>query len=84
MPILFSLGIHDVLEEVKSQLRDTESIFAYLHGIYMVPKPMRIREIYDILERNLIDQANISVNAGKTRIWNRAGKLTREYQRSRR
>ena len=74
MPILFSLGIHDVLAEVNSTLNDDEFIFAYLDDIYIVAKPERIREIYDVLAHALLDNANISINAGKTKVWNRIGR----------
>ena len=75
MPILFSLGIHDVLQMIQEQLHDGEFVFAFLDDIYVVAKPHRIRKIYDLLAKHLDEHANIKLNAGKTRTWNRTGTL---------
>ena len=73
MPLLFALGIHEALVEVSASLQPTEHLFAYLDDIYVVAAPERIRLIFDLLRECLSRRAGISLNGGKTRIWNRAG-----------
>ena len=73
MPMLFCLGIHDVLERVSTQLRDGEHLFAFLDDVYAIAEPDRIRVIYDLLAEALHEVAGIRLNGGKTRTWNRGG-----------
>eukprot|EP00973_Karenia_brevis_P049579 6880599-Karenia_brevis.AAC.1 len=49
MPLLFCLGIHEALVEVKGHLHTEEHVFAFLDDIYVVAKPERTKEIYDLL-----------------------------------
>eukprot|EP00973_Karenia_brevis_P043297 6000973-Karenia_brevis.AAC.1 len=72
MPLLFCLGVHDSLSEVKSKLQEGEHVFAFLDDVYAVADPDRIRPIYDLLAETLASKAGISLHAGKTRVWSRA------------
>jgi hypothetical protein len=47
MPLLFSLGIHDALAYVATQLQDGEHVFAYLDDVYVISQPGRVREVYN-------------------------------------
>ena len=58
---------------MSKRLHSEEHIFAYLDDIYILAKPTRVRELYDMLAALLKDHANISINEGKTRVWNRGG-----------
>ena len=41
MPLLFSLGIQNALEEVRRSLEDGECLFAFLDDIYVLSSPER-------------------------------------------
>ena len=73
MPFLFSLAIHNALQEVQKQVHPGELLFAYLDDVYAVATPDRVRPIYDLLGVTLFDRAGIRLHTGKTRTWNRAG-----------
>ena len=72
MPLLFSLAIHNALAEVKAQLNEGEYLFAFLDDIYVLAKPGRVRDIYNLLDERLFTRAGIQLHTGKTRTWNRA------------
>jgi len=71
MPALFSLGIHDALENATRQLQPGERILAYLDDVYIVSVAARARILYDCVSNELLQQAGISVNTGKTECWGR-------------
>ena len=73
MPLLFSLAIHNALQEVREQLHPKELLFAFLDNVYAVAAPDRIRPIYDQLGAKLFERAGIRLHTGKTHTWNRAG-----------
>ena len=73
MPLLFSLAIHNALEEVRGQMQEGELLFAFLDDIYIVSSPARTRRIYDLLQTHLYRMAGIQLHEGKTRVWNKAG-----------
>ena len=73
MPLLFSLGIHDSLCEVRNRLRPDDTLFAYLDDVYVSSPPNRTRDGYNLLEQQLLAGAGIQLHTGKTRVWNRAG-----------
>ena len=73
MPLLFSLGIHDSLCEVRNRLRLDDTLFAYLDDVYVSSPPNRTRDGYNLLEQQLLAGAGIQLHTGKTRVWNRAG-----------
>ena len=73
MPLLFSLAIHDPLEEASRELRPEEHLFAYLDDVYFsADVPNRTRTVYDSLGEKLFTQAGIRLHSGNTRVWNRA------------
>ena len=53
MPLLFSLGLHEALEDVHRQLRAGEYLFAFLDDIYLVTPPDRAGPVYAALEEAL-------------------------------
>ena len=71
MPILFSLGIHDVPEEINRSLSSNELIFAYLDDIYVIAKPGRLRAIYELLAGALEQRTSIRANVSKIKILNK-------------
>ena len=73
MPLLFSLGIQNALEEVRQSLEDGECLFAFLDDIYVLSSPERTRVIYDLLATTLMERAGIQLHTGKSRTWNCAG-----------
>ena len=73
MPLLFSLGIHDAIQHVASQLRPDEQVFAYLDDVYAICAPERVVEVYDLLRAALGELAGIHLHTGKTRVWNKSG-----------
>ena len=71
--LLFSLAIHDPLEEASRELRPEEHLFAHLDDVYFSGDvPNRTRTVYDSLGEKLFTQAGIRLHSGKTRVWNRA------------
>ena len=67
MPLLFSLAIHDPLQQAQREFRADENLFAFLDDVYFTsPTPNRTRTAYDCLG------AGIQIHSGKTRVWNRA------------
>ena len=73
MTLLFSLGIHDSLYEVRNRLRPEDTLFAYLDDVYVSSPPIRTCDGYDLLNQQLLATAGIQLQTGKTRVWNRAG-----------
>ena len=78
MPLLFSLAIHDSLQEVKSLLDPRDVVLAFLDDVYVVS---RVRDVYDLLGDGLSTQAGIRLHTGKTRVWNRAPVCPRQNGR---
>ena len=75
MPLLFALAIHDALADVAELLRPGEDVCAFLDDVYVLCKPERTREIFDMLRHALRNTAGIDFHLGKTRVWNRAGEV---------
>ena len=71
--LLFSLGLHDSLLAVRNRMRREDSLFAFLDDVYVVSLPDRTREVYNLLEEQLLVGAGIQLHTGKTRAWNRGG-----------
>ena len=65
MPLLFSLGIHDSLCEVRNRLRPEDTIFAYLDDVYVSSLPIKTRDGYDLLEEQLLAGVGIQLHTGK-------------------
>ena len=73
MPLLFSLAIHDALCTVQQNLLPDELLFAFLDDVYVVSRPGRTREVFNMLGVALQEQAGNKLHGGKTRVWNKAG-----------
>ena len=73
MPALFALGQHPALQQVNGILQPGESIFAFLDDVYVVTTPDRARFLFNAVRDALQAHCGISVNMGKTRVWNRGG-----------
>ena len=74
MPILFSLGLHNALEEVQQILDPREFLSVYLGDVFILSSPRRTRVIFNLLENTLLKRAGIHLHIGKTRVWNVCGK----------
>jgi len=73
MPALFALGLHDALHHITQQLRPGEEIMAYLDDVYIVCKPDRVKEIYDLVAIDIRTHTGIALNEGKTECWSPGG-----------
>ena len=73
MPALFSLGQHGALEAVQRNLRDGELLFSYLDDIYVLCRPDRARDVFDLLQEELRRHTGIECHLGKTRVYNSGG-----------
>ena len=65
MPALCSLAQQPALEEVQSQLRGGEALFAYLDDTYVVCTPERACELYKVYRRALWAHARVELNRSK-------------------
>ena len=73
MPLLFSLAIHDPLQQAQREFKADENLFAFLDDVYFTsPTPNRTRTAYDSLGEKLYAHADIQLHTGKTRVWNRS------------
>ena len=70
MPLLFSLGIQNALEEVRQSLEEGEWLFAFLDDVYVLCSLERTRIIHDLLAETLGERAGIRMHTGETRTWN--------------
>ena len=50
MPMLFSLGQHRALVAVQSKLNEDEKLFAFLDDVYVICRPTRVQEVFQLLE----------------------------------
>ena len=57
MPGLFSVGQHPALQAVQAQLQPTEALFAYLDDVYLVCRPERARDVFEIVRQALWEHA---------------------------
>ncbi len=80
MPLLFALGIHDALQDVASRLQPGEDLAAFLDDVYVLCKPDRVRDIYNMLEEAFGRIAGIQLHTGKTRVWNKSGITPRNIE----
>ena len=75
MPLLFSLGIHDSLCEVRNRLRPDDTLFAYLDDVYVSSPPNRTRDGYNLLEQQLSNSTRAKRECGvaprEWKIWAR-------------
>ena len=69
MPLLYSVGQHRALEAISGELLASEKLLAYLDYTYVITKPDRV---YTAVRQNLWIHACVSINHGKTKVWNAA------------
>ena len=72
MPLLFSIGIQQALEEVAAAMVPGEQLSAFLDDIYLLCQLARVKLLFKLLERALLRCAGIELHQGKTKTWNRA------------
>ena len=58
MPLLFSLAIHNDLNEAKQEMLDGEELFAFLDDVYIVSSPERTRHLYNLVGEKLWSMAH--------------------------
>ena len=73
MPLLYSVGQHRALEAISRELLGSEKLLAYLDDIYVITRPDRVGDVYTAVRQNLWIHACVSINNGKTNVWNAAG-----------
>ena len=61
------------MRESQAALRPNELLIAYLDDIYIVTRPERAREAYELVTRIVREHCGIEPNLGKTVCWNRSG-----------
>ena len=61
------------LRGATDHLREGEKIFAFLDDVSLVCTPDRVLEVFRIVENALWTHSKISVDCGKTHLWNRIG-----------
>ena len=65
MPLLFSLGTHNALEDTQQQLEPGERLFAHLDDVYILSSPEWTRVLYNLLGTTLRDRASIQLHTGQ-------------------
>ena len=73
MPALCSLGQHGALEAIAGRLLPSERLFAFLDDLYIVCRPERVVDVYNIVDVELWNHAKIQIHQGKTQVWNQSG-----------
>ena len=72
MPKLYCLEQHRAWRAVGQQLQEEEHLFAYLDDSIFVTS-LRVGPVFVALQESLNVHAGTQINAGKTKIWNKAG-----------
>ena len=73
MPLLHSVGQHRTLEAISRELLASEKLLAHLDDIHVITRPDRVGGVYTAFRQNLWIHACVSINNGKTKVWNAAG-----------
>ena len=73
MPGLFAAAVAPALHQTHQALQPGEAVLAYLDDVYLLCPAARTRPLYERLQQALQQEANVSLNHGKTRIWNADG-----------
>ena len=76
MPMLFALG-HSALVAISERLQEGELLAAFHDDLHVKSSPNRAVECSHILRQELWRHCRISLNNGKTSLWNRAGLFPR-------
>ena len=74
---LFSLAIHNALDEAQRELFPGELLFSFQEDIYVVCSQARVRtDFLSFLSEKLFAAAGIRLHASRTRVWNKVGVAT--------
>ena len=73
MPLLFALAQHSALVAVFERLQESEFLFPFLDDLHIKSHPNRTVGCLHIMRQELWNHSKISLNHGKTRIWNKGG-----------
>ena len=73
LPGLFAAAVAPALHQTHQALQPGEAVLAYLDDVYLLCPAARTRPLYERLQQALQQEANVSLNHGKTRIWNADG-----------
>ena len=65
MPALFCLAMKPALEEIQRRLQRGDIVLAYIDDVYVLTRPERAREAYNLVAEVLERTCNIQVNQGK-------------------
>ena len=64
MPLLFSIGIQGVLEEVVTYLLEGEQLCAFPDDVYLCCGPARVEPRYKVLEETMLRIGEIQLHQG--------------------
>ena len=83
MPMLFSLGVHNALEEVQQFLDPGEFLFAYLDDVFILSSPGRAREIFNLLENTSLREPAFAQwqNTCLECLWRATSRYRRSWRR---
>ena len=73
MPTLYSLGQHGALEAIAGRLLPSERLFAFLDDLYIVCRPERVVDVYNIVVRRIVEPRQDSDPPRETQVWNQSG-----------
>ena len=74
-PALFSLGLHEALQEAQDKLPEGDFLVAYLDDVYILTHPERARAAFNTVTSVIEAKADIRPNMGKCACWNAKGGL---------
>ena len=57
----------------RRNLREGERLFTYLDDLYIICQPDRVGEVHGLSQQHLWNHTRISLDSGKTKVWNRSG-----------
>ena len=73
MPLLFAVGQHAGLVATHERMQGSERLFAFLDNIYTLTSHLQVAPVHAIVAEELGRHAHISINEGKTHVWNMGG-----------
>ena len=73
MPLVFELAQHSALVAISERLHEDEFLFASHGDLCIKSLPNRTVDCLHIMRQELWNHCKISLNHGKTRVWNRGG-----------
>ena len=73
MPLLSALAQHSAFVAISERLQEGEFLFAFEDDLYIKSHPNRTVDCLHITRQELWNHCKISLNHGKTQVWNRGG-----------